>query len=565
MSNALMTGVSGMKAHQEMINVAGNNLANVNTAAFKGSRVRFSDLLSETLRDASQPGETTGGTNPQQVGSGVSLASVDKDMTQGSLLTTGQPLDMGIEGAGYFVLNDGQTDVYTRVGAFAVDAQFYLVDPSTGYRVQRIGSEGVDEGFQDPTSSSIHVPYDQALPAQPTSEITYNGNLSANQGSSTTNTLASGIDYMMATGGEASRDTRMVELANVDVPLVDGDVILIDGSRRDGSAVAAVEFEIFEDDGFGGRQTKTIGQLLDAITATYANPADPTDQWSSATISNGQLYLTDMESGYSVTELGLSMKPGSAGSIDLPNSFVFEQVGGEAAQTTNIEVFDAQGVSHILEATFVKTTTNNKWDLVLTSITGDVEVVTRRIEGINFLFDGTYGGLDDPLNRNFEMQFANAPNTTVSIAVNFGTLGEMDGLTQVGGAPTAAAWGQDGFASGWLSGFSVSRGGVLTGIFSNGVRQDIAAIRMTTFQNPPALIALGGNYFSSSANSGEPIPTKALSGGAGAIQGGALETSNVDVANEFVSLIQAQNGFQANARTIRVSNEMLRELTNLIR
>src|SRR3990167_8131466 len=103
MADALLAGVSGMKAHQKMIDVAGGNLANVNTTAYKGSRVRFSDLLSETLKDASQPTSTVGGSNPQQVGSGVKLSSVDRDMSQGSLLTTGQPLDMAVEGAGYLI------------------------------------------------------------------------------------------------------------------------------------------------------------------------------------------------------------------------------------------------------------------------------------------------------------------------------------------------------------------------------------------------------------------------------------------------------------------------------
>ena len=90
-------------------------------------------------------------------------------------------------------------------------------------------------------------------------------------------------------------------------------------------------------------------------------------------------------------------------------------------------------------------------------------------------------------------------------------------------------------------------------------------MKLATFQNPAALLSLGGNVYSPSSNSGEPIETKAMAGGVGAVHGGALEKSNVDVANEFVSLIEAQNGFQANARTIRVSNEMLRELTGLIR
>jgi flagellar hook protein FlgE len=102
-------------------------------------------------------------------------------------------------------------------------------------------------------------------------------------------------------------------------------------------------------------------------------------------------------------------------------------------------------------------------------------------------------------------------------------------------------------------------------VFSNGARRNIAALEMATFQNPAALSNLGGNYLQTTSNSGTPLLTKAMSGEAGSIQGGALEKSNVDVATEFVNLIQAQNGFQANARTIKVANDMLQELTNLIR
>src|ERR1035437_4298991 len=116
-----------------MLDVAGNNLANINSTAFKGSRVSFSDLLTETLREASQPSATSGGTNPVQIGSGVQVASVDRNMTQGSLVNTGQSLDMAIDGAGYFVLNTGTKDIYTRAGSFSVDPSYNLVDPSTAY------------------------------------------------------------------------------------------------------------------------------------------------------------------------------------------------------------------------------------------------------------------------------------------------------------------------------------------------------------------------------------------------------------------------------------------------
>jgi flagellar hook protein FlgE len=563
MNNALLAGVSGLSAHQTMLDVAGNNLSNVNTTAFKSSRVTFSELLNQTMKQASQPTETTGGTNPLQIGSGVQVASVDRDMSQGSLLNTGRPLDMAIEGSGYFVLNDGQRDVYTRVGAFSVDSEYYLVDPGTGARVQRIGSEGVDEGFQDASSNDIRIPYDVALPAKATATVNYTGNLSANENDPTTHLLTSVTQYTAA-GAVASKDTTFDQLDQGGSTLVAGDQIVISGTRRDGTTVAPVAFDLFT----GGGAPKELEDLLAAIDAEFTG--------SSASINNGEIRLRDDTSGYSRAELNLEMSAGSAGSLTLPNSFKILTAGGQTVKNTNVEIYDSQGIAHVLSAAFVRTDIENQWDMVLTSITGEVQLHDRRIQGISFLADGSFGGIEaveDPDNpgnfitdnAQFDMEFANDPGNIRPVAMDMGTVGGFDGLSQFGGASTVAPSGQDGYASGWLSSMSVTREGVLMGVFTNGIRRDIAAMKIATFQNPAGLEGFGNNYFNISANSGNPVATRALSGGAGAIQGGSLEKSNVEVAAEFVNMIQAQNGFQANARTITVANEMLRELTSLIR
>ncbi|MHC4084161.1 MAG: flagellar hook-basal body complex protein, partial [Planctomycetota bacterium] len=142
MSFALMAGVSGLQAHQRMLDVAGNNLANINTIGYKSSKIIFSEMLAQILKRASAPTSTIGGINPQQIGSGVQVAGITPDMAQGNLIRTNNPLDLAIEGEGYFVLSDGSRNVYTRAGAFAVDAGSNLVDPSTGNIVQRIGTVG---------------------------------------------------------------------------------------------------------------------------------------------------------------------------------------------------------------------------------------------------------------------------------------------------------------------------------------------------------------------------------------------------------------------------------------
>jgi len=230
MSFALSAGVTGLQAHQKMLDIAGNNLANVNTTAFKSSRITFSELLNETIKKASQPTSGVGGTNPQQIGSGVGVAGISPNMSQGNIINTGNPLDLAVEGEGYFVLSDGQQDVYTRGGSFAVDADSNLIDPSTGYHVQRIGSEGEIDGFQTTGTSEIHVPYDVAMPAKDTSKIVVSGNLSADATSSVTlaQVITSNLAYTYNDGTAATEDTQLDELDQLNGAFVAG-TITIDG------------------------------------------------------------------------------------------------------------------------------------------------------------------------------------------------------------------------------------------------------------------------------------------------------------------------------------------------
>ena len=209
--------------------------------------------------------------------------------------------------------------------------------------------------------------------------------------------------------------------------------------------------------------------------------------------------------------------------------------------------------------------------MVLTSITGDVNAITaanRRIRGVDFsASDGSYSGLNAGIGdtSQFVVTFERDSLNPQTFAINMGTTSQLDGLTQFAGNSTAVARGQDGYEAGRLSTVSIDNEGTVIGAFSNGIKKNIATVQIALFQNPAALESVGGNYYDSSANSGEPVATQALTGGAGSIHGGSLEKSNADVATEFVQMIQAQNGFQASARTIRVANDILRELTNIIR
>ena len=136
MGSAIFTGVTGLLAHQRRIDVVANNIANVNTTGYRSSRMIFQDLFSQTIQGATAPTALNGGSNPLQVGLGVRIASIDVNHQQGSLVTTGVVSDLAIQGSGFFVLNNGASDFYTRDGTFALNADGELIDPGTRMRVQ---------------------------------------------------------------------------------------------------------------------------------------------------------------------------------------------------------------------------------------------------------------------------------------------------------------------------------------------------------------------------------------------------------------------------------------------
>jgi flagellar hook protein FlgE len=561
MSYALSSGVTGLQAHQEMLDVAGNNLANVNTTAFKASRVGFAELLSQTIGQASQPTDRVGGTNPQQMGTGVKAATIAPDMVQGSIVNTGRPLDAAIEGEGYFVVNDGVRALYTRAGAFGVDAAGYLVDPATGYRAQRIGLTGESDGFQMPGDSNIRIPYGTALPAKATSTVTLTGNLSSDAaGTPKAQVLTSNLAYMVD-GSEALGTAQIDQLDQFTGGSGTGGEL---GSGQTGT----ISISGFQQDGttlgtgltFAVTAATTVNDLIDHLNNNVLSNA-------TASLVNGKIRLTDDAAGYSKSDIALSYS--GAGTLTTPSYFEMTTAGGAESKNANIAVYDSQGGKHVLSATMVRTDTVNTWDVILTSITGDVQTIDpadRRVNGLSFdPLTGAFVGIPDTEAGEFVVTFSHDVAHPQTLSLDFGTIGSFAGLTQFAGNSTAVAREQDGYESGNLSAVSVGSDGTLVGAFTNGVKKDLATLQIALFNNPAALQSAGGGYYVASANSGWAVATQAMSTGAGVIHGSALEKSNADVATEFVNMIEAQNGYQANARTIRVATEILTELTNLIR
>jgi flagellar hook protein FlgE len=189
MMGALFSGVSGLRNHQTRMDVIGNNIANVDTVGFKSSRMTFKEAFLQTLQGATRPAGTNGGINPMQIGQGMNVGSIDMLYTQGSLETTGQPLDLAIQGDALFVLGNGQRQFFSRAGNFQIDAQGRLVSPSSGLIVQGINADPTGAFSSSSSIGDVQLHLGDKAPAKQTSQIGLTGNLDAGATVGTTHAM----------------------------------------------------------------------------------------------------------------------------------------------------------------------------------------------------------------------------------------------------------------------------------------------------------------------------------------------------------------------------------------
>jgi flagellar hook protein FlgE len=685
MSRALLAGVSGLRVHQQMLDVVGNNLANVNTTGFKAQRIRFNELLYQTLKRATGVvSQAVGGTNPIQIGLGVGVAAIDTNLEQGSLEATGRSLDLAIQGDGFFVVHDGVQQLYTRAGAFSIDKDNYLVDSATGYRVQRFGTAGEGDAqlpqFQTPGDNNIRIPFGTTVPGRATTQIDFRGNLSAaasgpvnevltsatpfrdtqfltsqpflttapgNPPATTSTLLADlqGFSYggpatitingtradgtaiptqtllvnplittvgdlvtaiqtafgssaevtfnnttgqltvrteqngasnglslditdnagnnaawishvgagaaILGGGNPATMTTPLNHLASNTANYVPGDTIKIQGTDANGAVISALF--VYGTDG------TTLGDLVNKISAAYPG--------ATATIVGGNLVLTADNPGPASLSLNLSDGPTNVGSTNFATHGMNLTTDGKDGDTVRsaIQFYDLQGRAHTVTFTFQKKGAN-LWDMVATIDPSSGTLLDDRVTGIRFNNDGSFQQVTGSGNGDSKLVvLINGISVPQEIRINLGESNSFTGVTQFGGSSSASAIQQDGYGAGFLSGLSVSQNGTIEGVFTNGRTLPIAQLAIANFTNPGGLNREGKNYYSLSNNSDLPMIGPAGSGGRGIITQGTLENSNVDVAFEFTRLILAQRGFQVNARTISVSDQMLQELANIIR
>ncbi len=263
---SLFSGVSGLRNHQVMMDVIGNNISNINTIGFKSARVSFSETFAQILRGATQPSGESGGTNPIQVGLGMNISSIDTIFTQGNLETTGQVTDLAIQGNGFFIVKKGGKNYFTRAGSFRFDANGNLVDSATGAIVQ--GKMADASGLVPPGAKleDIKIPFGQKSPAKATSVIKLTGNLNAG-GVPKGNILRSARLYAVEDGNSDVNDLLATGSANT---MITG---MISGSTtvtvQDGTKVKTYTY-VSKDGGVGDGNFHTLNDLIKEINNDFA-------------------------------------------------------------------------------------------------------------------------------------------------------------------------------------------------------------------------------------------------------------------------------------------------------
>ncbi len=545
MMRALFAGVSGLKNHQTRMDVIGNNIANVNTVGFKASRVQFQDVLSQTITGAASAQGDRGGTNPMQVGLGMGLASIDTIFTDGSFQPTGKGTDLSIQGSGFFILSDGNSQVFTRAGNFDFDTAGNYGVPGTGYRVMGWQADATGNINTAGNVVPIKIPVGAAMPAQPSTLVTYANNLSADADVGarvqTSRDVYDSLGVTHKVSQYFTRETSNTWLTNASVTGATG-------------VTGTVRRITFKGDG-------TI------------------DSFETLTPSATKSTLS-----FAGTDVSLNNTP-------------------DATTTQRITLFGADNTPYLMDLTITTNGTGDGWSYSLTDVSnptgGAISSGTLTWAGApdnEYRFDGggsaiktfTYPATDG---TTFTLDFSDGapatgawtftPDATYTAAAGNGPLAftpspqpgadamtlnfDLNALTQFGGGSTIQATGANGYAAGTLDTTSIDPSGIIVGRFTNGQTQNLGQVALATFNNPAGLNKVGDNLFAVSNNSGVAQIGTSGTGGRGKFNPGTLEMANVDLANEFSNMIITQRGFQANSKIITTTDEMLEQLANLRR
>ena len=568
MMRSLYSGVAGLKTHQTRMDVIGNNIANVNTTAYKSSSMTFSELMSQTTQKASGANATTGvgGTNAKQIGLGVKAGAINTAITtQGSAQSTGNPFDIMITGDNFFVVSNGSENFFTRDGSFYVDGAGNLAMTSTGYNVMGWGVDETTGNIKQDTVTALRImsAANMTYPPEATTKANISGILDENDkdvtsangktvnlnffdargysytakftfkqsGGDKTNEYSMELNKILdSTGAEidisklkfGNRSQQKMETKvtlNTDAYKWDGKVL----KTKDGTTEVANLADIFKADGSlitpaDDAAAQKQQKALDAIAKAYGYEGS-TDEFLN-------LYITS--------------------TANKDKQLTIQDLLGNMMAGKKTDGLPADGSAITMEGRYFEGTT-----VVFNKDTGKLESVGGSTTNLNVnaAFSALGGNFSDvTIDLSKCTNYDNKGTSTIGA-----TSGDLDGLGT-------------GRRLGDMIGVSIQKDGMIYARYDNGMTKLLGQIATAAFANASGLEKEGDNLYSATLNSGEfdGIGVDITAGG-GYMSTGQLEMSNVDLSSEFTEMITTQRGFQANSRIITVSDTLLEELTNLKR
>jgi flagellar hook protein FlgE len=502
-------GLSGLNGAAKSLDVIGNNIANASTVGFKGSTTLFADVYARSLNGA-------GG---NQAGIGVSVAGIAQQFTQGNIETSANPLDIAINGAGFFRTETSGLVQYTRNGQFSLDKNGFLVTPQganlTGYSV---GPSG-----QVLAGSPVPLQINTAdLKPVPTSKIDTSLNLDSrvdpptnypfNANDPTTYNKQTPVDVYDTLGNAHVMSMYYVKTGAGTWDVYAGS----DGTELTNVNVAAA-----------GQKDVNVTNARDAwLNATKAVPPDAADIAAK---------LKDYGDKASAAVVAAATTAGASPATIAAIQAAAASAGGTAGYSP---------------------------DQIDKDISAAVSVPSKRVGHLNFDTNGALSAtLMSPQTLPLTVDLPIYPPTgakdSLSIKLNFA------GTTQYGADTSEKKTTQDGYTAGHLQRFSAAADGTILGQYSNGQTKPLGQVVLANFTNPGGLEPLGNNAFAETANSGTPLVGTPDTGSLGVLQSSATEASNVDLTAELVNMITAQRVYQANAQTIKTQDSVLQTLVNL--
>lgn len=549
MMRSMYSAVSGLKTHQTRMDVIGNNIANVNTVAFKSSSVTFSDILYQTTSNASGANATTGtgGVNAKQIGLGTTAAATKVSITSaGASETTGNPFDIRLtdkNSTNFFIVNNGSENVFTRSGSFYVDGSGNLCMSSTGYTVMGWQVDETTGEIRKDTVSALRIMQEKNLTSAPeaTTQATIAGVLDENDtdvkndaGRVMNLNFYDNLGYQY-TAKFAIKSTGTDGKYTVELTSVldsNNQNIIKNLTKKDISQI----FGNYQADATLGQYGLAKGCTYDAATNQYEK--DGKKYQKSATDPTVFQEVGNNANTVSITEIFSGITTTMANDIK------------DQASKTKVE-FDTKTGHATVKGE------KTSYDLVFDTSTGKFASIGGDTPSTMLNMSVLSSGL---LNKNGNFQ-----NITVDFSqcLNY----ENGGKSTIG-ADAGATDGTTGKGRklGAMTGISIDTSGRIYGTYDNGNTELLGQIAVAQFSNASGLEKVGESCYRTTLNSGEfdGIGVE-ISADGSSMTTGELEMSNVDLSTEFTSMITTQRGFQANSRVITTSDTLLEELVNLKR